>query len=1230
MAFAFIYFSGEDISILHPSTSDLQDVVTMEPVTKPATYHVFINHRGVDTKKTLASLINKALKPRGLNVFLDESELKSGDCIYPEIKNAIFSASIHITIFSKHYAESLPCLRELYWIWHSNHQRKIIPVFYDVEPCDLREIDREPYAEAFQGHQRNDKIKTEVEGWKEALRGVSKISGEVFQSDKSNWGNVLDKIVQSVFEDVKWGHLEIPKYPCGLDQALKNLENEIEKQSATKLIGISGIPGIGKSSLAKHYFNLRSRSFNRFCYVSKVGERKGNLTSLQMQIVGALRGNDIDIPDTETGKTILQNSVKGFKILIVLDDVDEREQIKRLLDIDAMGPGSKILVTCRDKKILEGYNPLWYDLNPLEKTHAKKLFCLHAFTEAEPLEGYKDLVEDILDICGGLPFCLENLGEQLAGNRDKRYWKQQLKRFSQGEPLVDANRVLKTLRVSYESMHSDEEKDLFLDIGCFFVGEDKELAVSVSEGLGYYSDVQNELLENLRKKRLVYFESDAESYHKIENRGKDPSPEGNGYLMKPLCKFRDGYKYIESYLPAVLPQKRSKIIVPTPVRELARQIVRQDSRSRKMPLRLSCSIDIEKMLGQDGSESRHVRGILIPTGQKPPELTNALKGVRFLVVEHPIDLTAFFGSAIKSGSLVWLRLRDFGSICIPSTISIRCLRVLEFQGATDHLEILFDHIGDHELPTKLRELRIDAKGDASASIFSTHDSVMPYFHSFLQFIGIGLKDLNKIVLKNIPLLQSLPIKFSNLVSLTHLDLSFSANLTKWHTVPIDFSNLRNLRYLDLSGSTNLTELPTSFSQLLQLEHLALRDCETLSIPTDILGRISTLEYVDFRGCARLKYLPKGIASQTYLGYLNLLQTSLLELPSDLRLLDKLEHLRIGSPDLKSLPSSVASLKGLKELIILGCLELDNITPVEELNLLERLYIHEPQVNTISPRWKNVKVLSISESPISEISFQTDVMEALRDFTLRYTNISNICIPSYVCPKLEEVDLSGSTELKQVQGFPQTLVRLTLEGCTRLERLTNLSDLVHLKFLNINGCTQLETLNVEGLISLEEISAERCWKLQRMEAFNQLKRLNFLGVSTDIDGRFFSNASGFEALMQNLVRAFEHVTAGPDATATTTVRSPTRLNDVLSYKAVIMCFITNKGSSNGFVVRFEPSNHLAQYVEYKTFIGDGSSGKKLHMYMWTKDSKLFQNEPMYTKVHAYHIGSGNEVDGKRDG
>lgn len=171
----------------------------MEPVTEPAKYHVFINHRGPDTKMNIASLIHRELERCGLNVFLDMSELQPGDIIIPAIEKAIDSASIHITIFSKRYAESRPCLQELCRILKSSHQRKIIPVFYDVQPCQLRGIEREPYAKAFQKHQCNDKVAKEVVAeWKKALRDVSELPGLVFITAESNYAKFLDEIVQLV------------------------------------------------------------------------------------------------------------------------------------------------------------------------------------------------------------------------------------------------------------------------------------------------------------------------------------------------------------------------------------------------------------------------------------------------------------------------------------------------------------------------------------------------------------------------------------------------------------------------------------------------------------------------------------------------------------------------------------------------------------------------------------------------------------------------------------------------------------------------------------------------------------------------------------------------------------------------------------------------------------------------------------------------------------------------
>lgn len=143
---------------------------------------------------------------------------------------------------------------------------------------------------------------------------------------------------------------------------------------------------------------------------------------------------------------------------------------------------------------------------------------------------------------------------------------------------------------------------------------------------------------------------------------------------------------------------------------------------------------------------------------------------------------------------------------------------------------------------------------------------------------------------------------NNCINLNKLELknnidvqSFSFDLRSLR-MPLDCSNIANLRHLDLSGCTNLIKLPDSFSKLLFLQYLTLRDCQNLSFPTDMLGEISTLEYVDFSGCAQLVQLPKGMANQKSLKCLDLRRTNVLRLPENLKQLDKLE-LRIGNPEL---------------------------------------------------------------------------------------------------------------------------------------------------------------------------------------------------------------------------------------------------------------------------------------------------------------------------------------------
>ena len=135
--------------------------------------------------------------------------------------------------------------------------------------------------------------------------------------------------------------------------------------------------------------------------------------------------------NTIQGKCILQSSLPDLQALIVLDNVDDIEQIDSLLDMDAVGSGSLIFLTSRDKDLLRISSPkaILYYVKPLNRQHAQELFCRHVLVLPEPVQGFEDLVEEFLKICGGLPSSLKVLGQHLAGNDDKTYWKVQVKFF---------------------------------------------------------------------------------------------------------------------------------------------------------------------------------------------------------------------------------------------------------------------------------------------------------------------------------------------------------------------------------------------------------------------------------------------------------------------------------------------------------------------------------------------------------------------------------------------------------------------------------------------------------------------------------------------------------------------------------------------------------------------------------------------------------------------------------
>ncbi len=138
-------------------------------------YEVFFSFRG-EVTRSFTEFLSYILDKAGIRNFRYDDELV-GEKEVPALLKAIQESTISIPIFSRDYASSIWRLRELEQMveCHKTMGHKILPIFYDVEPSDVRH-QIGSYEEAFRQHQNHFDEKI-VQGWKKALTEVGQMKG---------------------------------------------------------------------------------------------------------------------------------------------------------------------------------------------------------------------------------------------------------------------------------------------------------------------------------------------------------------------------------------------------------------------------------------------------------------------------------------------------------------------------------------------------------------------------------------------------------------------------------------------------------------------------------------------------------------------------------------------------------------------------------------------------------------------------------------------------------------------------------------------------------------------------------------------------------------------------------------------------------------------------------------------------------------------------------------------
>ncbi|GLJ33335.1 hypothetical protein SUGI_0670650 [Cryptomeria japonica] len=477
-------------------------------------YDVFINHRGPEVKQTLAIQLYNLLKEVDIKAFLDSEEKEHGVSFISTIESAIRSASVHIAIFSPKYAESDWCLRELVLMSQSN--AKIIPVFYQVEPWELRFIEKGVYAEAFRQYEEKGRYRDKLEEWKEALNQVSYTAGDVFkESDSFDCKGIVSAVEKEVQSSKR---LHVAKYPVGLHnlvteferRCLGDLVQDFESQCIMKkgakgkanVVGIFGMGGIGKTTLSKELFNQKRSKYTRASFLFDVREAcvTGKLPSLQSKLLKDIFGEDQIFQSSEEGTSCLRDRLErssSLSFLIVLDDIDHVKQLDDLLVIDILikSVNNLVIITTKNVGVLVSAGiDTGYHLKGLNREDGRELFCWHAFDQPLPLGGYEDLVQHFVKVCGGLPLSLVVLGRHLS-HRPQWYWQDELEKVKETLP----GDIKQRLKMSIDTL-DNVEKQIFMDVACFFIGKSITKAMLIWKVSGWRA---RRALQILKEKCLV-------------------------------------------------------------------------------------------------------------------------------------------------------------------------------------------------------------------------------------------------------------------------------------------------------------------------------------------------------------------------------------------------------------------------------------------------------------------------------------------------------------------------------------------------------------------------------------------------------------------------------------------------------------------------------------------------------------------------------------------------------
>ncbi|CAI0441313.1 unnamed protein product [Linum tenue] len=1056
------------------SSSKSKEELWLQAGTLPkGEYDIFLSFRDPDVRQTFADCLYSWLVRSGIRTFRDEEELHKGEMIAPSLAKAITESKIHIPILTKDYASSKWCLQELAKMvecWRLGKGYVILPIFYFLDPRDVRHpLQNGAYREAFEQHNLKHDPET-VRRWEEALQEVGKMKGwHVTRSD---------------------GELHLRSHYTLVTDVLVGIDSHVERVTELlnigglggKIVGIHGMGGIGKTTIAKAVYNKVCTNFDRCCFLENVRgtlSKDGGVVSLQNMVISGILRSARQVTNASEGIHVIRERVSKYKVLIVLDDLDENFELDQVLgNLGSFPIESRFIITTRDLRVLELFEEYsMYEPGEMSYDHSLQLFNRHAFgIDHEPAEEQAPLSKEFVKLAAGLPLAIKVIGSLLY-RRDEVFWKAKLIELE----AVGPTKVHGVLKISYNEL-TRHEKQIFLDIACYFVGEDKELPIYMWGGCKFHPETGISTL-----------------------------------ILRALLKV----------------DEKNRFCMHDHIRDLGRAIVNEEDverpGNRSRPI--LCREDVLTMLKNGEITDRAEILRIDMTGKDHYELTNKevekLSRLRYLEVRGGRLVGDFSGSL---PNMRWLRLHMCRSV--PTNLNLKELIILDLYncgsladdwrvwgkikviGRMELIKLSFCpsmsgelHIGNMK-NLKLLEINSTRITGLTGDIVTLQSLRELYLNSYgLRQVPTGMVKLTSLeklqlslasVTESPPLLptslkalclSSCPSKLPNLLELKDLEhLSLSAFSRE--IIPGEICKLSKLKTLSLSNSEaepfgSVVVLPSS------LNSLRVGFCGSLErLPN--LGNLNNL--------MELSLLDVGVYEIRGLGELRILETMSIRKAPNLSNLDGLQSLLL-----------------LKKLKIYGCPALEKLPSVANLSNLHRLYIRSCQLisemQSLAPLRQNLTSLEIDGCPRLDICDSIQSLESLEtllphlsklrklssltigeDTQVRVLDLSSLDVHS----NLKQIMVYKFTEMTEVlglEGLASSLESLGLSCCNSIQKLPDVSGLKKLADLRVHRCPRLTQLDgVEMLESLQRLVVSDCNSVSTLPDLSRLTKLSFLNIS----------------------------------------------------------------------------------------------------------------------------------------